>query len=129
MHENSPNSSRLKVYYNGACPVCRAGINSQRKRMSRWEVDVEWIDIHTRPDRLEEIAAEQEFVRERLHVLDSDGNLAIGEKAFAALWQKTPKQRWLARLVSLPGVRTLARWSYNAFAAGLYRWNRAKGRW
>ena len=129
MHENSPDSSRLKVYYNGACPVCRAGINSQRRRMSRCDVDVEWIDIHTRPDRLEEIAAEQEFVRERLHVLDSDGNLAIGEQAFAALWQKTPKQRWLARLVSLPGVRTLARWSYNAFAAGLYRWNRAKGRW
>jgi len=129
MHENSPDRSRLKVYYNGACPVCRAGINSQRARMSRYEVDVEWIDIHTRPDRLGEIAAEQEFVRERLHVLDADGNLAIGEKAFAALWQKTLKQRWLARLVSLPGVRTLARWSYNAFAAGLYRWNRAKGRW
>ena len=67
MHENPKDSKSLKVYYNSACPVCRAGINSQRTRMTGCDVDVEWIDIHTLPDRLKEIGAEQEFVRERLH--------------------------------------------------------------
>ena len=65
----------LKVYYNGACPVCNAGIHGQMKRMEGCPIDVQWIDIHSQPDRLREIGAQQEFVRERLHVVDETGRL------------------------------------------------------
>jgi predicted DCC family thiol-disulfide oxidoreductase YuxK len=121
--------NRVKVYYNSACPVCDAGVKGQRERMQACSADVEWIDIHNAPQRLEEIGAEQEFVRERLHVVDESGAVQVGADAFHALWKHTPGQQRLARLVNLPLVRTAARWSYNAFAALLYAWNRAKQRW
>ncbi len=121
--------SKVSVYYNSACPVCNAGIGAQRERMESCDVDVEWIDIHRNPERLTEIGASQEFVRERLHVVDDAGIVRVGTDAFGALWSKTPRQKSLARLIDAPGVRVGARWAYNVFAAGLYRWNRWRGRW
>ena len=121
--------NRLKVYYNSACPVCNAGIRGQRRLMEGCPVDVEWIDIHSRPDALEQIGAPQEFVRERLHVVDENGELRVGAEAFRALWTHTPGQSGLARLTGLPLLNPLSKWVYNAFAALLYAWNRANRRW
>jgi len=120
---------KLKVYYNSACPVCDAGIRGQKERMRGCASDVQWIDIHKDPGALAEIGARREFVRERLHVLDGEGELRIGAEAFRALWIHTPGQRALARIAGLPIVNTLANWAYNAFAAALYAWNRASRRW
>ncbi len=119
----------VTVYYNSACPVCNAGIESQRRRMGDDAAQTEWIDIHSHPEALEPIGAEREFVRKKLHVVDASGAVHIGMRAFSVLWLRTPDQRWLGRLIELPIVRTLARWAYDAFAALLYRWNRACGRW
>jgi len=119
--------SKLKVYYNSACPVCNAGIKGQKGRMEA--CNVEWIDIHSDAAAVDEIGADREFVRERLHVVDERGQLQVGASAFATLWQHTEGQQWLARLVHLPVIRVLVRWLYNAFAAALYAWNRALGHW
>jgi predicted DCC family thiol-disulfide oxidoreductase YuxK len=121
--------SRIKVYYNSACPVCDAGIKGQRERMGTCPVEVEWIDIHRDAEATREIGVEREFVRERLHVVDESGKVRVGAEAFSALWRHTPGQRRLAGIIGLPVVRVLARWAYNAFAAALYAWNRASGRW
>ena len=119
----------LKVFYNSACPVCDAGIRGQKQRMAGCPVDLQWIDIHSEPQALEEIGARQEFVRKRLHVLDANGQLRVGAEAFRALWAHTPCQHGLARLTGLPLLNRLSRWAYNAFAALLYAWNRANRRW
>jgi predicted DCC family thiol-disulfide oxidoreductase YuxK len=121
--------AKVKVYYNSACPVCNAGIEGQRRRMLDCATQVEWIDIHRDADAVCEIGADREFVRERLHVLDENGEIRIGAEAFEALWRHTPSQTRWAALLRLPLVRTLARWAYNGFAFGLYAWNRSKGRW
>jgi predicted DCC family thiol-disulfide oxidoreductase YuxK len=121
--------SKVKVYYNSACPVCDAGIKGQRERMEACPIEVEWIDIHSNAEAVTEIGAQRELVRERLHVVDESGELRIGADAFEALWRHTPSQQRFARIVRLPIVRAVARWLYNVFAAGLYAWNRAKGRW
>jgi predicted DCC family thiol-disulfide oxidoreductase YuxK len=120
---------KIKVYYNSACPVCDSGIRGQKQRMAGCPVEVQWIDIHNHPEALAEIGANQEFVRERLHVVDERGELRIGAEAFRALWSHTPGQRTAARLAGLPGLRTLGKYGYNAFAALLYAWNRASRRW
>lgn len=120
---------KLKVYYNSACPVCDAGIEGQRNRMTNCGADVEWVDIHRDVEAVNEIGAEQEFVRERLHVVDERGQVNIGSDAFAVLWRHTPRQKWLARLVRLPILAPFARALYNLFAAGLYAWNRSRKRW
>ena len=115
----------MKVYYNSACPVCDAGINYQRRRMESCSAQVEWIDIHRSPEALQEIGASQEFVRERLHVLDESGQVRVGAEAFRALWRRTPGQARLAWVLGAPLVNKL----YNVFAAALYAWNRANRRW
>lgn len=121
--------ARIRVYYNSACPVCNAGIKGQQERMRDCPAAVDWIDIHSNGDAVREIGAQREFVRERLHVVDEKGELRIGSEAFAALWSQTRGQRWLARLVSIPGVNALTRWAYNVFARALYAWNRRHQRW
>ena len=119
-----------KVYYNSACPVCNAGIKDQRQRMEACGVkDVEWIDVHTRPEAVREVGAPLEQVRERLHVKTEDGRLDIGADAFTRLWLQTPSQRWLAKLLQLPVLRQITSLAYNAFAKLLYHWNRARGHW
>jgi predicted DCC family thiol-disulfide oxidoreductase YuxK len=121
--------ANMKVYYNSACPVCNAGIKGQRGRMESCATTVEWIDVHANPNAVAEIGVERELVRERLHVVDEKGAMHVGADAFGALWIRTPGQHVLGRIVDLPVVKTLARWLYNAFAALLYAWNRACGRW
>ena len=90
---------------------------------------MEWIDVHLDNEAVTEISADLEFVRERLHVVDESDMIQVGSEAFLALWKLTSDQRWIAWLSGLPIIRTLFRWSYNIFAAVLYRWNRWKGRW
>ena len=120
--------SKTRVYYNSACPVCYAGIRAERRRMEACNVEVEWIDIHRNPGRPDEIGASLEYVRKRLHVVDTEGAVRVGAEAFGALWSQT-QLRPLAALLRLPVIRTVAATAYNVFAAGLYRWNRWRGRW
>ena len=119
-----------KVYYNSACPVCNAGIRSQRRRMeARGIRDVEWVDVHTHPELVSEVGAPLEKVRERLHFRSVDGQIDVGADAFTRLWAHTPGQRWLARLWEMPVLKPLMHIAYNAFARRLYNWNRSRGRW
>lgn len=119
-----------KVFYNSACPVCKAGIKDQRKRMESCGIkDTEWIDVHTHPEAVKELNASLEQVRERLYLKDEDGQLNIGADAFIRLWLQTPGQRWLGGFFQLPILRQLFQFCYNSFARMLYRWNRAKKHW
>lgn len=118
-----------RVYFNSACPVCAAGIAGQRRRLEGCDSQVEWIDVHADNAAAAEVGAELEAVRERLHVIDSDGRTRVGSDAFSSLWSITPGQGWRARLADLPGVGATLRWLYDRFAALLYRWNRWNRRW
>jgi predicted DCC family thiol-disulfide oxidoreductase YuxK len=117
----------LKVYYNSACPVCKAGIDAQRGKMG--DDDVDWKDVHCDISARGEIDADLEFVRERLHVQDEQGRVFVGVDAFAALWERSPGEGWKATLLRLPVVHALCVGAYNAFARYLYRWNRRKKHW
>jgi len=88
-----------------------------------------WRDINRTPDALATRGVTLDDVRRKLYVEDERGELHVGAAAFAACGARTPGQTWWGRVAALPGIRTVARWAYDAFAAGLYRWNRAKGRW
>jgi predicted DCC family thiol-disulfide oxidoreductase YuxK len=115
------------VYYNSACPVCDAGVCAMRDSLPA--ANVEWIDVHARPEVLEPLGLRLEDVRERLHLVDPSGATRIGADALAGVLSLSPAWRWLARPLQWPGLRTLAARSYNRFARLLYRWNRARGHW
>ena len=121
--------SKIRVYYNSACPVCDAGIKYQRRKLESCSDDVEWIDVHRSNEAASDAALDIEFVRERLHVVDDSGTIHVGIEAFAELWGRTIGQRILSKLIRVPGLRTVSRWLYNGFAKLLYRWNRKNLRW
>ncbi|WP_444934762.1 thiol-disulfide oxidoreductase DCC family protein [Microbulbifer sp. JTAC008] len=118
---------KIRVFYNSACPVCNAGISAQKKKSVSCQVD--WEDVHIDEDKAKELNTDLEFVRERLHVLDADGNLKVGYEAFITIWENSPKEQWKARVSKLPGLRWFLNKGYNVFARGLYLWNRALKHW
>jgi predicted DCC family thiol-disulfide oxidoreductase YuxK len=117
----------VKVYYNSACPVCKAGIEGQMEKGSSCEI--QWADVHEDNALVSEVNADLEYVRERLHVVDERGKLHVGFAAFLEIWRNSPSERWKARLFGLPIVKQLCGAGYNLFAAALYRWNRSKRHW
>lgn len=116
----------IKVYYNSACPVCKAGIEYQQQRSTDGEIG--WADVHAENTTALEVG-ELEFIRKVLHVTDEDGNVRRGIDAFIVLWQHSPSQRRLARVVALPGVKQITQLAYFLFAELLYRWNRLMRHW
>lgn len=120
----------VKVYYNSACPVCKAGISHQKRRMQQCEVsDIEWIDVHHDPEAVHELNIPLEQVRERLHVRNTEGNVCIGIDAFIDLFKRTPGQRGWGKLLQLPVIRSVTPFIYNGFARLLYLWNRMLKHW
>jgi predicted DCC family thiol-disulfide oxidoreductase YuxK len=117
----------MKVYYNSACPVCKAGIEGQMEKGSSCEI--QWADVHGDNKLVSEVDADLEFVRERLHVVDENGKLHVGFDAFLAIWKNSTSERWKAAVFGLPVIRQLCRVAYNLFAAALYRWNISKKHW
>lgn len=115
----------ITVYYNSACPVCDAGIDGIRNGMG--QCNVEWVDVHRDPERVEQIGKDVEQVRERLHLRSADGRLLVGSAAIAALLDSAPRLGWAGRLIRRLDFLTGP--FYNMLAKLLYRWNRRRGHW
>ena len=84
---------RLKVYFDGGCPLCRSEIAHYRKLDAAGRVD--FVDLSspaadTGPDLSREAALG------RFHVRGRDGELESGAAAFVRLWKELPGWRWLA---------------------------------
>lgn len=122
---------KLEVLYNSACPVCDAGVKQQKRLMqtSTARGDTAWTDVTCHAEALDRAGLSLEQVRRHLYVRDAGGTLHRGADAFAVLWRATPGLRWLRTLITLPGLRTVARISYDWFADRLYNWNKRHGRW
>lgn len=122
----------LTVYYDGACPLCRAEIGHYRR--CRGADRLAFVDVA--PDVPgQELGSGQELglgqelgpgqglgpgldraaARRRFHVRDADGRLRSGASAFARLWSVLPGWRWLGLLAGLPLVLPLAEAAYRAF--------------
>lgn len=117
----------MKVYYNSACPVCKAGIEHQMGQGNRCEI--QWNDVHQKNDIVSEVNADLDFVRERLHVIDENGELQIGFDAFLTVWRNSPNEHWKSTLFGLPLIKPLCCVTYNLFAAALYKWNTFNNHW
>jgi predicted DCC family thiol-disulfide oxidoreductase YuxK len=120
-------STEIQIFYNSACPVCDAGISAQKDKMVACAI--QWRDVHADAKSCDEVSADLEFVRERLHAIDENGNVKVGIDAFELIWKHSPKEYWKARLIALPIIKPLSIFTYNIFAKFLYRWNLRKGHW
>jgi len=100
------------VYFDGACPLCRAEIGYYR-RQDR-DGTLCFIDVSI-PGAATPQGVSREQAMKRFHVRAEDGQVLSGAAAFVAIWARLPGWRWAARAARWPGVLTALEWGYRAF--------------
>jgi predicted DCC family thiol-disulfide oxidoreductase YuxK len=109
------NKARPTVFYDGDCPLCRREIAHYR-RMDKRE-RLHWVDAVNESETLAEHGLSLERAMAELHVLDGAGRWQRGVDAFLVIWQHLPAYRWLAKLVTVLGLRCPLGYFYRHFAA------------
>ncbi len=118
--QHTATTPTVTMLYDGSCPLCSREVSHYRRIDT--ENAVTWIDIATDRRLLNENNISYEAAMQHLHVLSVDGTIKRGAYAFAEIWQALPYYRYLARLVSLPGILPLLDRLYQRFA----RWRYAR---
>ncbi|WP_299674132.1 thiol-disulfide oxidoreductase DCC family protein [uncultured Roseobacter sp.] len=109
--------SKTDVLYNAECPVCSREIDHYARLTEAQALPLSYDDLNDAPT-LARWGVTADDAARRLHVR-RNGALYVGVPAFIVLWQSLPRYRWLARLVSLPGLYRLAHWIYEGVLAPL----------
>lgn len=111
------------VIYNGACPVCDAGIKAFRND----DAPVGYMDITVQPAVLEIHGLTAEDVQYRVHAVKADGSLVRGIDAVAVILAQTHRWRLIARTLGWPVLRQIGWVGYEIAAFVLFRWNKWRG--
>ncbi len=110
-----------EVLYNAQCPVCSFEIDHYRAYADKRALPLSFDDLNACNLARWGLSADQ--AARRLYVRQGD-RLLSGIPAFIVLWQEMPRYRWLARLVSVPGLHWVAVKTYDHVLAPLiYRWH------
>ena len=102
----------LKVYFDGACPLCQAEIDHYRKQEGADAIC--FLDVSRSEETLAGDLTKQQAMQ-RFHVRGNDGLLLSGAAAFVAVWSTLPRWRLAARLAALPGILTILEVAYRLF--------------
>jgi predicted DCC family thiol-disulfide oxidoreductase YuxK len=106
----------IEILYNGRCPICSAEIAQYDRAAQKAGAPLRFTDLHSAELASWGLSADQ--ATRRLHAR-AGGQIISGFPAFLILWENLPRLKWLARLLSLPGLRQLAELGYNRIAAPL----------
>ena len=95
-------SMQSTLYYNGACPLCRAEMD-KLKQCSNGQLNL--IDVHD----LQDFSGipDKSLLLERLHLKTTDGHWLTGLDANVAAWQHTPQGKYWRLLLS-PLIKPVA---------------------
>ena len=116
------------ILYNGACPICRREIEHYQHLDRDGDDTLAFADISEPDPMLARLSLTQDAAKRRLHVVDVNGRLLAGIPAFAAIWDRLPRYRWLAWISRLPLVRSVLPYIYEAIAFGLYHTDKRRER-
>jgi predicted DCC family thiol-disulfide oxidoreductase YuxK len=120
--DNQERPPQLTVLYDGACPLCSREIAFYKGMKP--VTPLCFADV-SKPAQALPPGASRAQMLARFHVIDIDGQLLSGARAFVALWATLPGWRWLARMGRLPGALWVMERSYRLFLYGrptLQRW-------
>ncbi len=107
----------LKIFYDGSCSVCSSEMHIYMRKEHGGRLD--FLDISDPEFNPGEYGISLPDFMYQMHAIDRTGRIYRGPEAFAAIWQAFPSSAWyrfLARVVSLPGISILARAAYLGFA-------------
>jgi len=110
----SQNETKIKVYYDGACPKCVKDRATYEKLAGKAGEDVCWIDITGREQQLRQIGIDPRKALTELHVQDENQRILSEMDAYILLMSKVPVLKPLAWLIGLPLIRPLL--------AKIYHW-------
>jgi predicted DCC family thiol-disulfide oxidoreductase YuxK len=112
------------VIYNDTCPICSREVAAYARAATRAGADLDFQGLDAAPSH----GLSRDVAARRFHVV-SDGRTVGGVEAFAEVWRRLPRWRWIAALVRLPIVEPLARFGYDRLAApALYALHRRRVR-
>lgn len=111
--------SNMVVLFDGGCPMCSREIRHYR-RLSE-ALPIEWIDVTSPAADLARFGLNREEALQLFHVVDQEGTMHEGARAFIALWSVLPGYRWLAKVCRSLGLAPLLESLYVRFAAWHYR--------
>ncbi|TVQ59949.1 MAG: DUF393 domain-containing protein [Rhodobacteraceae bacterium] len=109
----------VEVFYDGACPLCRAEIGAYRKM--RGGDAIGWRDVAA-GEAPPEIGREAALAR--FHARAADGRLVSGFRAFLAVWRANPRLAPAARILSTPPLPHVGEAAYRLFLAIRPLWRR-----
>lgn len=122
-------SCELRTFYNGACPVCHAGMTEYRRRSDAAGLPLAFCDAAQNPGEAAAHDVTPEQALRRLYAVDGEGRLYRGFDAMLAVWQRVPRTRWLARSFGNRATKGVSAWLYeHVVSAGLYRWAKHRQR-
>ena len=106
--------SELTVIYNDTCPICAREVKGYKRMTRDADLDIAYHGLSE--GELQRFDLTKRDAARRFHVL-KDGELHDGVAAFALVWERIPRLRWLARLVRLPVIKPAADLLYDHVAA------------
>lgn len=108
-------AGELLILYDGACPLCAREIAHYQGLPA--VAPVRFSDVSAAPDGDLGCGIDRRAALARMHVVEPDGTVVSGARAFIALWKRMPGWRWLARIASVPP----APWALEAAYRGFLR--------
>jgi predicted DCC family thiol-disulfide oxidoreductase YuxK len=110
---NTAESADLKVFYDGACPLCRREIDMYKDLKGAESIN--WVNLQScDADEIPRDVTRDELLG-RFHIQSSDQSVKSGAAAFVEIWQKLPAFRFLARLAKIPGAMPVLEFGYILF--------------
>jgi len=116
-----------EMYFNGECPVCSFEMNHYARLCADSGKSLKFIDATREPEALARCGLRKDHVEKRVYLKDSSGQLISGLPALVQLWWRMPRYRWLARLSSMPVLKSVFAVLYDvAVAPALAYWARSR---
>lgn len=113
---------RYYLIYDDTCDICTSAVHRVSKLDKRGEVDLVPISQASRLKDYD-LPSEDEL-KEEIHLVTPTGKVIAGADAVGYLARVLPQTRILGKLISLPGIRRIARFGYRIIARNRHRLSR-----
>lgn len=107
-------TEQLTVIYNDTCPICAREVRGYKRMTERHDLPIRFRGLSE--GELDAYGLSKRAAARRFHV-EENGRVYDGVDAFARVWDRILRLRWLARLVRLPGLHKLSELLYDYVAA------------